>query len=101
MAKMYTTHDEWLAANPLYKWRGKGDAPKPMEYVATTCNTSRTSVLYWERGDFMPKHRYMVAIAKMMTVKVETLYRNWQAWLDAKPVIDAQQPDETPETVAA
>lgn len=89
----YNTTDAWLAANPLYKWRGKGDEPKPMEYVARECDTSRTSVMYWERGEFMPKHKYMIRIASMMQLKVATLYDHWQRWLDAKPVADdAQQP---------
>lgn len=89
----YATHDDWLAANPLFKWRtawhtkdGVEVPPQPMEAIAQQVGATRTSVMFWERGEFMPKHKYMVTLAAMMGVKFATLYANWQHWWDAQPV---------------
>jgi DNA-binding XRE family transcriptional regulator len=87
----YTSIDEWLAANPLFVWRTAGDETKPMEYAAQQCGASRTSVMYWERGEFMPKHKYMQAIATMMRVDFGMLYTQWQSWLDGKPATQPAQ----------
>ena len=84
--KTYATHDEWLAANPLYKWRGKGQEPKSMDDVAATCGSSKMAISFWERGEYLPKRKFMLALADMMNLKVDTLYRHWETWLDAKPV---------------
>jgi DNA-binding XRE family transcriptional regulator len=91
--KTYDSIDEWLGANPLYKWRGKPAAPRSMRAAALEIGVSQQAVMFWERGenDAMPKHRYMVRMAALMNLSTATLYTKWQAWLNAKPA-ETQQP---------
>jgi transcriptional regulator with XRE-family HTH domain len=87
----FNTLDEWLAANPIYRWRASqtddGEVPVPMQVVADATGTTRTTVMFWERGDFTPKYPYLVKLAELLNYEsADALYTIWQAWLDAKPV---------------
>jgi DNA-binding XRE family transcriptional regulator len=95
---VFNSLEEWLAANPCYKWRagqtGQDEVSAPMQVVADAIGTTRTTIMYWERGDFMPKHPYMVKLADLLQYEsTDALYSDWQAWLDARPV-------DTPHPVA-
>jgi hypothetical protein len=83
--KIYETIDDWYADNPLYKWRSKFDGVKPMQDVADEANTTRTTIMNYERGEFFPKDKYMVVFAKLMGLNVATMYTKWRTWYDAKP----------------
>jgi hypothetical protein len=87
----YKTLQDWLAANPVYQWRTSQtddkEVPAPMQVVADATGTTRTTVMFWEQGKFVPKQPYMVVLADLLCYESsDALYRDWQAWLHAKPV---------------
>lgn len=86
----YKTLEEWLAENPVYKWRAShnsaDEVPAPMQVVADATGTTRTTVMFWEQGRFMPKYQYLVKLAELLEAdSADALYITWQGWLDAKP----------------
>ncbi len=92
----YNSLDEWLAANPVYQWRasqtGDGEVPAPMQVVADYTETTRTTVMFWEQGKFVPKYPTLVKLAELLKYESgAALYTVWQAWLDARPA-DAPTP---------
>ncbi len=92
---IYTTEAEWLAANPIRVWRdsqtNENEVSAPMQAVADITGKTRSAVLQWENGSFIPKHDSMVKLADLMHYNnSDALYEEWQAWLDAKPAADVQ-----------
>ncbi len=86
----YKDTDEWLAANPVFQWRAtqtsEDEVPVPMQVVADATSTSRTTVMFWEQGKFMPKYQYLVKLAALLQYEnSDTLYNEWQNWLEARP----------------
>lgn len=80
--------DEWQALNPLRVWR-LSRQPQPrgwsLEDVATCTGTTRTSVLYWEQGQYWPRPSCMQALADMMAISMPTLQAQWAGWMESRP----------------
>ena len=87
---IFASYDQWLAANPLYKWRMNQETPVTMRAAASQIGVSQTSIMLWEDGSVLPKHKHMQRIASTLTLHVSALHDQWQTWLDSKPVDSAQ-----------
>ena len=91
----YTTEEEWLAACPTKVWRdsqtNENEVSAPMQTVADMVGVTRSAVMQWEQGKFMPKFQSLLKLTELLGYASGTdLYTEWQAWLDAKPVTDGQ-----------
>lgn len=91
----YDTEAEWLAACPTRVWRdhqtNDNEVSAPMQTVADAAGVTRSAVMQWEQGKFMPKYASLVKLAGLMCyASGADLYAEWQAWFDAKPATEMQ-----------
>lgn len=77
--------EEWRALNPLAIWRISQQPVASLESVGDHTGTTRTSVLYWEKGQFWPRPSCMQALADMMQLPMPDLHGKWATWMAMRP----------------
>lgn len=83
VTKTETPHEQWVARNPLRKWR----ADNGMSIMATAAraNVSMSAIQQWESGATTPTETKMGQLAVLLDAEPDKLARTWQRWLDKLP----------------
>lgn len=86
------THDEWLEACPLRRWRKQQSPPWSRGKLAEAAGIARMTIYYWEHGKFMPR----IDTWELVQYVTHVTPRQYTQWFKEKPEGTSDK-KETPE----
>lgn len=83
---MEMEYDEWIAQNPLRKFRKENKITRAR--ISSFLEVASSTVQFWENGSNYPNPGNMGKIANIMDITAEELETMWNNWLEEQPEIN-------------